>query len=208
VHDYSINRHPKEKILFVLALIAIVSAPLLNQGIANLFIYFGGEISFASSSLTAVPVFGVFMGIYMLFDKCLWKLEWLCRFLLVPDLNGAWKCVGKTVLKNGAGVSYDWSGKITITQSWSKMLIHLETKQSVSISIAASIAYVEGVGYKVLYEYQNAPAANHIELSKHSGTTELLFDLHCKSAAGNYYTDQHRQTVGAMELMREQTCGN
>lgn len=208
MHDYSINRHPKEKILFVLALIAIVSAPLLNQGIANILTYFGGETSLASSSLTAVPVFGLFLGIYMLFDKCLWKIEWLRKFLLVPDLNGAWKCAGNTVLKTGTPVSYDWAGTITITQSWSKILIHLETEQSVSSSIAVSIAYVEGVGYKVLYEYQNAPAADHIELNRHSGTTELLFDLCCKSASGNYYTDQHRQTVGTMKLMRVQTHGN
>lgn len=203
MHDYSINRHPKEKILFVLALIAIVSAPLLNQGIANLFTYFAGEPSFTSSSLTAVPVFGLFLAVYMLFDKCLWKVELLRKFLLVPDLNGSWRCEGNTTLKNGAAVSYDWSGTITITQSWSKILIHLKTTQSASTSIAASIAHVEGVGYKVLYEYQNAPAADQLELNKHSGTTELLFDLHCKLASGNYYTDQNRQTVGTMTLNRE-----
>lgn len=96
----------------------------------------------------------------------------------------------------------DWSAVITITQSWSKILIHLKTENSESSSIAASISHVAGVGYRLLYAYQNAPVANQLELNKHSGSVELLFDENGSAASGNYFTDQHRQTVGTMTLTK------
>ena len=139
MHDYSIDRHPKEKVLFFLALIAIAAAPPIKELAEFLVLSLEANIGWSSAPVVAVPVFGLFAGLYFLFDKFLWKIPWLRKVLLVPDLNGKWVCKGHTNLKNAEVVDYDWDATISITQSWSKILIHLKTKQSESKSISASI---------------------------------------------------------------------
>jgi SMODS-associating 2TM, beta-strand rich effector domain len=133
MHDYSIDRHPKEKVLFFLALLAILITPQLNKAAAHVVAYFDASTGW-SIPLAAIPVFALFGGIYFIFDQYLWKWKWARRILLVPDLNGVWACTGLTTLKNGEAVSNEWIGTITITQSWSKISIRLKTPKSGSIS--------------------------------------------------------------------------
>lgn len=203
MHDYSIDRHPKEKILFVLAYAAISSAPLLNNLIQELVTYLEASTGWSSPPVTAIPVFGLFVGIYMLFDRYFWKCSGLRKVLLVPDLNGKWTCHGQTTLRDGTSVANDWYGTVTITQSWSKILVYLETGNSQSKSIAASIFHEEGVGYRLLYQYDSDPNASQLDLSKHSGSAEIAFSDDCKKGGGYYFTDQHRQTVGTLRMQRK-----
>ena len=203
MHDYSIDRHPKEKVLFLLALIAIAAAPPIKELAELLVSLLEANTGWSSAPVVAVPVFGLFAGLYFLFDKYFWKIPWLRKVLLVPDLNGKWLCKGHTSLKNAEAVDYDWDATVSITQSWSKILIHLKTKQSESKSISASIYHEAGVGYRVLYQYNNKPNADELDLSNHSGSAELLFSENTESATGSYYTDRHRTTVGTMSLKRE-----
>lgn len=202
MHDYSIDNHPKDKILFFLALIAITTTPLINNLVKEFLVFVGVNTGWSSIPATVIPVFAFFGGLYWLFNKHLWKISFLRRFLLVPDLNGKWSIDGKTSLKEGKEADYVWGGEITVTQSWSKILIHIKTKQSSSKSVSASIHLDEGIGYKLLYQYENIPNADELELLKHSGTAELLFDLECLTANGHYYTDRHRNTVGTMKLRK------
>jgi hypothetical protein len=203
MHDYSIDRHPKEKILFVLAFAAISAAPLLNGLIDGVVTYLEVNTGWSSPPITAIPVFVLFVGIYMLFDRYFWKLRWFRKFLLVPDLNGRWACTGQTTLKNGVPATNDWSGEITITQSWSKILVHLKTDNSQSKSISASLFHEVGVGYTLLYQYNNDPTADQLDLGKHSGSAEVLFSEDCAIGIGNYFTDQHRRTVGTLKIRRK-----
>ena len=203
MHDYSIDKHPKEKVLFFLALVAITSAPIIKELAEYLVSLLEVSTGWSSAPVVAVPVFGLFAGLYFLFDKYLWKISWLRKVLLVPDLNGKWRCNGHTNLKNAEQVDYDWNATVSITQSWSKILIHLNTSQSESKSISASIYHEAGVGYRLLYQYNNKPSANELDLNNHSGSAELLFTEDTVSASGSYYTDRHRTTVGTMILERE-----
>jgi len=203
MHDYSIDKHPKEKVLFILALIAITTAPLLQDVADNIVDYLEVNAGWSSAPVVAVPVFATFAGLYFLFNKYLWKISWLRRILLVPDLNGCWACQGHTILKNGEPASYDWKATVSISQSWSKILIHLKTSQSESKSISASIYHEEGIGYRLLYQYNNKPNADELDLKNHSGSSELVFTEDASSASGSYYTDRHRTTVGTMSLIRE-----
>ncbi len=203
MHDYSIDKHPKQKVLFFLALVAITSAPIIKELAEYLVSLLEVSTGWSSAPVVAVPVFGLFAGLYFLFDKYLWKISWLRKVLLVPDLNGKWRCNGHTNLKNAEQVDYDWNATVSITQSWSKILIHLNTSQSESKSISASIYHEAGVGYRLLYQYNNKPNANELDLNNHSGSAELLFTEDTVSASGSYYTDRHRTTVGTMILERE-----
>lgn len=203
MHDYSIDKHPKEKVLFVLALLAITIAPGLQRLAEEVVAFLEVNTGWSSAPATAVPVFGLFAGLYFVFNKYLWKVSWLRKLLLVPDLNGVWRCQGHTTLKNGEPADIDWASTVTITQSWSKILIHLRTSQSESKSISASIFHEDGVGYRLLYQYNNKPNADEIDLKNHSGSSELLFSEDAMTASGSYYTDRHRTTVGTMSLTKE-----
>lgn len=68
---------------------------------------------------------------------------------------------------------------MVITKSWSRILIHLRTPQSESKSISASIFHEASVGYRLLYQYNNKPNADEIDLSNHSGSSELLLLSSC-----------------------------
>lgn len=203
MHDYSIDKHPKEKVLFFLAFFAIVAAPKIKELVDSLILMLEANTGWSSAPVVAVPVFALFAGLYFLFDKYLWKISWLRKLLLVPDLNGKWICKGCTNLKNAEVVHYDWEAIISITQSWSKIFIHLKTNHSESKSISASIYHEDGVGYRLLYQYNNRPNVDEPDLSIHSGTAELLFSEDTESASGFYYTDKHRTTVGTMSLTRK-----
>jgi hypothetical protein len=200
MHDYSIDKHPKEKVIASLAFVALILAPPLNQLLQVVDEYLPIK---GIPVISAVSLLTVFAGVYWLFNKHLWRWRWLRDLLLVPDLNGAWECAGTTRMKDGNPTEFQWSGDIVITQSWSRLLIHLKTKTSSSHSVAASISRISGVGYKLIYQYENDPTAEIAELKKHDGTCELVFPEDLASAEGKYFTDRHRMTVGDMTLTRK-----
>lgn len=207
MHDYSIDKHPKEKIIFGLAFVAIAATPKLNSAIAACMQEAEALGFLGWAPIKAVPVFLLFVALYFVFDKFLWRVGILRRFLLVPDLNGTWSCVGQTRIKNGERKTYDWSGTVTIVQSWSKLKIHLQTAQSSSTSNSASIAHDPGIGYRLLYQYDNDPEPGEEELNKHTGSVEMLINEECSEGDGHYFTDQHRSTVGKMRLAKRHSNG-
>ena len=69
MHDYSIDKHPKEKVLFILALIAITTAPVLQDVAENIVDYLEVNAGWSSAPVVAVPVFALFAGLYFLFNK-------------------------------------------------------------------------------------------------------------------------------------------
>ena len=203
MHDYSIERHPKEKILFSLAMLSILCAPVLKSFADQLLSYLEVGKWWGSAPAIAVPVFSLFIGFYSLFNHFFWRIKFFRKLLVVPDLNGTWQCKGHTVLKNSEPADIDWKAEIVITQTWSRILIYLKSSQSESKSISASISHEKGIGYRLLYQYNNKPKADEMELKDHTGAIELLFSEDILSAHGSYFTDKNRTTVGNMSLTRE-----
>lgn len=200
MHDYSIDKHPKEKIIFLLAFLAILFTPYIRSLLDYVIEYLG----WYEGLVVAIPVMLTFMIIYMYFDTYVWKYAWCRKFLLVPDLNGTWICTGKTVLKNGLESDFRWAGEITIVQSWSKISIVFKGDKSGSKSLSASLFEEKGVGFRLLYQYKNNPNVAETELHIHTGTVEITFDQDCKEANGYYYTDHNRNTVGSMHLQKKE----
>lgn len=198
MHDYSIGRHPKEKILFGLAFLAIISTPFINRGFSQIQDILG----YWTLPLASVSTFMVFGAVFWWFNQYLWKCKSVRKILLMPDLNGKWECTGTTLIKAGAETNYPWKAEINITQSWSKIIIRLKTKDSVSYSTSASITRLEGQGFKILYHYQNDPTRIEETLHKHDGATEIIFNQDCTEGTGHYFTDQHRSTVGSLTLRK------
>ena len=198
MHDYSMDRHPKEKILFILAFLAIVATPFINQA----FVQIQDTLGNWTIPLSSVSAFMVFGAVFWIFNQHLWKCKLARKFLLMPDLNGKWKCDGTTMIKGGQETNHPWNAEIDITQSWSKIIIRLRTKDSISSSTSASITRMEGQGFKVLYHYQNDPTQISETLNKHDGAAEIIFNQDCTEGDGHYFTDQHRSTVGSLKLRK------
>ena len=203
MHDYSIDRHPKEKIIFGLAFVAIAAAPAISERLNNCLVSLETTGWISSPPIIAIPVFALFVLVFLLFDQYLWRVQWFRRMFMIPDLNGNWVCDGCGILKNGEKVEYPWEGRIVITQSWSRISVSMSAGQSGSESVSASISRISGRGFRLLYHYINHPKPGEEELNIHHGTAEVVFDDDCDSAEGFYFTDQHRSTVGTMTLKKE-----
>ena len=199
MHDYSIDNHPKDKIIFLLAFIAIFTAPWIRDLISKLSYIERHHLQWI---LSGISITSLFTFLYYLFNKHLWKLKWFRKILLIPDLNGEWECNGNTKRKLGQEADVEWNAKVIITQSWSKILIYLSTDESESFSSSASIKRVEGKGFKLLYTYENSPKIIVDDMHRHDGCVELLINLECDLAEGNYFSDNHRSTMGNMKLKR------
>lgn len=137
------------------------------------------------------------------FDRWLWKKSWVQKLLGIPDLNGKWQCAGET-LDPGSGVAtYHWAARVTITQTWEKIKVHLETATSRSHSVAASIVKNDDVGFVLMYSYRNEPKPGEPELKAHIGYCELHVETSQSRATGTYFNSGGRLTYGRMTLTKE-----
>lgn len=143
----------------------------------------------------------MFWALYLIFSRYAWRWPILSRLLLVADVSGEWSCNGRT-LDNDGSVKFEWSGTITILQSWDKIRVRLKTQQSESLSIAAAFVVEGGDGFRLLYHYQNQPRIGEPELGAHRGFCDLLFDRKLQSAEGDYFNGFGRVTFGRMSLTR------
>lgn len=196
MHRYATNTPVTAgKLWHVFVLAALISSVL---GVAI------GKINHLAGWALAGPSgIAVFEFLWWLFDSRLWRCAILRRYLLVPDLNGEWAIVGQTITKNGERVDYpSWSGTLTIVQSWSTIRIILRVKQSGSASCAASLHHEEGIGYRLMYAYENDPLPAETELKRHRGFANLTFNETVTGADGYYFTDKDRATYGSMKLIK------
>lgn len=148
--------------------------------------------------VTAAFVYG---GVHWLFNNYAWRWSWLAALLGVPDISGRWSCLG-TTLNPRQGLPPAWRGELVVTQSWEKIQVYLKTDQSASQSKAASLIHEPGIGYRLLYSYQNMPRAGEA-LQPHVGYAEILFDENRGSGEGEYFNNKGRVTYGRLSVTRE-----
>ncbi len=189
MNDYSVRGHARERQIYWLAALAFSAMPLLK----SLSGWVGVTISVGTASL--------FAGIFWLFDRKVWRWSPVLKFLGFCDLNGTWDVVGQRLNPDGSTES-DWSGQMTIVQTWSRIAIVLKSSQSRSISGPASLSREEGFGFRLLYTYSNEPEPDQPALRNHRGTCELVFSETCSDGTGVYFNDQQRLTFGRMQLKK------
>lgn len=195
MHPYSTNSPANPKLIAMLAIVASA----VSAGIGALTKQFHDTWGWTIGGVSTLSCFGV---LYLVFDRFLWRWKVARAVLLVPDLNGTWECRGKTVLQAGTAQEVSWTGTVTIRQSWSRMVVVMQTEQSTSRSIAASLYREPGRGYRLIYHYDNRPNADEAGLHRHSGQSDLAFTDDAASASGEYFTGQGRLTVGVMQLTK------
>lgn len=204
-HEYSMIGHSRAAIGRWLGVFAGVAAgavtSIAGSALVAQFMGWAGLREHPISIPLTATTFYV-LG-HFFFDRWIWKMSWVHKVLGIPDLNGTWQCAGKTLDPATSEPTFDWSGKILITQTWEKIKVHLETDTSRSHSVAASIVKNEGVGFILMYSYRNEPKPGDKELKGHIGYCELHVDESQSSAEGSYFNNQGRLTYGSMKLTKE-----
>ncbi|EMK0758318.1 hypothetical protein ACEZKA_001442 [Acinetobacter baumannii] len=196
-HEYcvqnGINRSNIGKTIYSIA--SILSSFLIIHVLKKYNIINNISEAIISSILTAI----LFLLIYKIFNKWIWKLKYLINFLNFPDISGKWKCEAISSYNGG----HLWHGLVTIEQSWDKLRIVLNTELSSSESVAAAIIYDPIKGYRILYNYKNEPKNLNGDLSFHVGFVELVLSEDNKSAQGTYYNVAGRTSTGTMTWTKQ-----
>ena len=73
MHDYSIGRNPKVKVLLSLTLLAVIGAPILNGYMRDFAAYLELDRASGGNAFTTISVFGVFSLLYWVFNQRCWK---------------------------------------------------------------------------------------------------------------------------------------
>ncbi|MEF8699264.1 MAG: hypothetical protein V5B33_08045 [Candidatus Accumulibacter sp. UW20] len=139
--------------------------------------------------------------VHWFFDHRAWRHPKVLQFLGVPDLNGDWLCEGTTI-DNGE-IRFQWTATVTISQTWEKIRVYLNTGFSSSASVSAALLKEPGRGFILMYSYRNAPKIGEKELCSHVGYCELTFNAPADAAEGEYFNNKGRITYGRMKLKRK-----
>lgn len=188
-HPYATDSNERKTVLFWLAIISVVICYVI-------YLYLDRKQVSLSYWVSAPSVFGVFGFLYIIFNEWLWKWSVLHKIGLVkvPAVSGKW--VGH--LKSSFD-DYQSEIKITISiyQSWTDLLVVLETDASSSFSQSASVITSNPHCTTITYGYVNSPSLASLDtMHMHEGTTTLLLRKNSNSMKGTYYSGRDRNNVG------------
>ena len=155
------------------------------------------SLSPALFALTSAAM--IYRGLVYLFDRWLWKTRPIQKLMCWPSLAGRWEVQGKTAPESGG---YEWEGLLTISQTWSEISVVLQTTQSRSGSVAATIAVEPDGNLKLLYNYNNAPRPLEGQLQAHQGFGDIQFLPDLSEGLVVYFNGRGRRTFGEMTLVR------
>ena len=197
MHPYATDSGERKYVTFLLAIISILSAWLLNEVLLNDLL---GLASFWW--LEAPSVFGFYGLFYIIFDKYLWQVSILHRagLVKVPDLNGAWKgCILSSLDHHEA----EKDATIKIRQSWTQISIDLKTHNSRSRSLTATVLTEDQNGIVISYEYLNEPRYSaKTTMHIHQGACRFTLSSDRQKLEGEYYTGRDRQTYGILSFKK------
>ncbi|HEY4712139.1 MAG TPA: hypothetical protein VIH69_05640 [Dehalococcoidia bacterium] len=196
IHAYSSDHGERTRILIVIGLLSVVAAWLLHLVLGYLPVAVPWWIDMPS-------VLGFFALIRTTFDKTLWKNKIVRKVLgiTIPDLNGSWKGL---LLSSYTGQTIPHDAELMVVQSWTTILISLETTTSISRSQTAAFVLDQPPGLSLKYEYLCEPRPNAKEtVHTHRGTAELRVKSSGTLLEGDYYTGRDRQTYGTLKFQRE-----
>jgi len=150
-------------------------------------------------------VWGFYVIFWGLFDRWLWRCRLLRAIGLVkvPDLGGRWHGQGVSSYADRTGERQEFNIEVTITQRWTKCLVHLETRRSQSNSIIGAIVVGDVRRPALSYEYRNQPQPHAAEsMHTHLGMARLEM-VDAALLEGEYYTGRDRREYGTLRLTRQ-----
>ena len=204
-HEYSVIGHSRAKVGRYLGTVAgvVASACAVIAALAlDLFRSIGLAGHLPDVVLLPFSAAVVYPLGHRLFDHWAWRRPWMLRLLAIPDLNGTWTCEGITLEADG-GIRFAWTGTVTVTQTWEKIRVYLDTGSSRSASVSAALVKEPGRGFILMYSYRNEPKIGEKDLRSHIGYCELAFNESATAAEGDYFNNKGRVTYGRMKLSRK-----
>ncbi len=206
MHPYSITNGSRHKTIMYLTLVSVALATGAGALIA------GAGLSSFIGAPTGAAIFG---GVFLLFDRYLWRISVLGLSLTpIPDLNGAWS--GKIDLREGKGAGSKFLEEETCTvriqQTWSRISIGFSTHEATrSSSVMASLGPPEDNNGGLRYEYDVTPKPGGRPLAqretvRHLGTAHLSPESNrdWRELNGDYYNDKDSQLWGTYHLTRDE----
>jgi SMODS-associating 2TM, beta-strand rich effector domain len=134
---------------------------------------------------------------FWLFDKYLWRLGVLQGwFVKRPRLLGRWdvEFASDWIDPNRNERLASRRAKLRVNQTFSKLLLHFETDESVGETISASIIEKEGGQYEIIGVYRNEPRLSKRDTSQiHNGALKLRVEADGSKPLcliGHYWTDR------------------
>ena len=204
-HEYSIIGHSRAKIgrhLGTLASIVATGCALAIPFAFDVVRTFGFSLQVPTVLILPVSAAVIYPLVHWLFDHRAWRHPRMLQFLGVPDLNGEWACEG-TTLEDSGKVRFAWTATVTISQTWEKIRVYLNTSSSRSASISAALVKEPGLGFVLMYSYRNEPKIGEKDLYQHIGYCDLTFNASADAAEGQYFNNKGRVTYGRMKLTRK-----
>lgn len=194
MHKYTITYLNKNEIIFKISAISIVLSTLLSKLLDKFNITF---VSISSATL--------FVILYNIVRKYLWKSEKLFWLFKTPDINGNWEVQGLS--KNDKlNQEFVWKGVMSITQTFDEIVILLKTENSNSSSksFSCSLSQSNEEEFELDYKYNNSPSNNAMDdMKKHEGSCIIKFNIKEKKAEGSYFNNgRDRATNGTMTLKK------
>ena len=191
MHSYDLEG--RAKIYIGLAALSILPVWLLDTGLS--------AINYEPQWWLSTPSFaGFYSVLYWLFNCYVWRWGFLrkLRILNVPDLNGEWG--GMIQSSSHKNVTQQFT--VIIMQSWSRISITLETRESRSRSNVASLKVSDSPFPELIYTYTNEPKSNSPNtMHIHRGVAFLEYKN--LNLEGGYFTGRDRNTYGQIRLKRK-----
>ncbi len=194
MHPFSIDTQERKNVIVVIALLCIPLSWLFN----NLLKLLGVENVWWISTPSILGMVGV---LYKIFDGLIWRIGLLRTLGIIktPDLNGDWNGLVATSFDDHAD---QHAVKVKIQQTWTKISIFLESAQSESHSLTASILTRQPGGTSINYEYKNEPKSSAKNtMHAHRGSAVLKLKNN-NELEGEYYTGRDRNNFGSIRLKK------
>jgi len=109
---------------------------------------YGLPANLTPSVMSLIGAGTVYLILYWLFDRHIWRLPLMAKVLKVPNLQGEWRCEGISYSEMSDEPVANWAGIVSIAQSWDRLRIRLTTEQSASDSLVAAVMHDEAGGYR------------------------------------------------------------
>lgn len=164
---------------------------------------YGLPANLTPSVMSLIGAGTVYLILYWLFDRHIWRLPLMAKVLKVPNLQGEWRCEGISYSEMSDEPVANWAGIVSIAQSWDRLRIRLTTEQSASDSLVAAVMHDEAGGYRLFYNYRNEARIDQRELDSHVGFCDMRIFADQKRAEGDYFNGRGRTTYGRMVWSRK-----
>ena len=195
MHPFATDSPERKNVTFTLALVSVLATWGLNRLVQLFHIAIPWWVG-------APSVLGVFYLLYEVFDKWCWHWPVWRKLGVVklPDLDGKWDgCLSSSFDEHGKSYPI----RVVVHQDWTHISVLLETEQSESHSLTASILVQQAGGISLSYQYHNDPKpVVNPRMQPHRGTAVVKLKANGGLLEGEYYTGRGRQNYGTVRLWR------